>query len=109
MYQSMIVALQWVATIGRFDISTAVMTISGFRIAPRKGHLERLKRINGYLSKMRHASIRIRTEEPDYSDIPDIDHDWPRSAYEELSEILTHDAPKPLGKYVTFTNYVDAN
>jgi hypothetical protein len=68
LYQSMIGALQWVVSIGRFDVITAVMTMSGFRVAPRKGHLDRLKRIYGYLSKMRHASIRIRTEEPDYSD-----------------------------------------
>jgi hypothetical protein len=109
MYQSMIGALQWVVTIGHFDISTAVMTMSGFRIAPRKGHLERLKRIYGYHSKMRHASIRIRTEEPDYSDIPDLNHDWPRSVYGEISETLPHDAPEPLEKYVTLTHYVDAN
>ena len=52
MYQSMIGALQWMVMIGRFDIITAVMTMSGFRVAPRKGHLERLQRIYGYLSKM---------------------------------------------------------
>jgi Reverse transcriptase (RNA-dependent DNA polymerase) len=37
-YQSMIGALQWIVTIRRFDINTAVMTMSGFRIAPRVGH-----------------------------------------------------------------------
>ena len=41
MYQSMIGALQWMVTIGRFDIITAAMTMSGFRAAPRKGHLDR--------------------------------------------------------------------
>jgi hypothetical protein len=41
-YQSMIWSLQWIVTIGRFDIHTAVMTMSGFRITPRVGHLERL-------------------------------------------------------------------
>jgi hypothetical protein len=105
----MIGTLHWVVTIGLFDISTAVMAMSGFRIAPRKWHLERLKRIYGYLSKMRHASIRIRTKEPDYSDILDLEHDWSRLVYGELSEILPHDAPKTLGKYVTLTHYVDAN
>jgi hypothetical protein len=39
-YQSMIGSLQWIVTIGRFDIHTAVMTMSGFRVAPRVGHLE---------------------------------------------------------------------
>ena len=45
-YQSMIGALQWiVVTISRFDITTAVMTMSGFRVAPRQGHLDRLKAV----------------------------------------------------------------
>jgi hypothetical protein len=39
-YQSMIGSLQWIVTIGRVDIHTAVTTMSGFRIAPRIGHLE---------------------------------------------------------------------
>jgi hypothetical protein len=51
-YQSMIGSLQWIVTIGRFDISTAVMTMSGFWVAPRIGHLQRLQCIYGYLSKM---------------------------------------------------------
>ena len=36
-YQSMIGSLQWAITIGRIDITTAVMTLSSFRAAPRKG------------------------------------------------------------------------
>jgi Reverse transcriptase (RNA-dependent DNA polymerase) len=39
-YQSVIGSLQWIVTIGRFDIHTAVMTMSGFRVTPRIGHLE---------------------------------------------------------------------
>jgi Reverse transcriptase (RNA-dependent DNA polymerase) len=39
-YQSMIRSLLWITTIGRFDIHTAVMTMSGFRVTPRTGHLE---------------------------------------------------------------------
>ena len=65
LYQSLIGSLQWVVSIGRFDVHTAVMMLSGFRAAPRTGHLERVKRIYGYLFKMKHASIRIRTDEPD--------------------------------------------
>ena len=75
-YQSLIGSLQWAVSLARIDITTAVMTMSGFRAAPRKGHLERVKRIYGYLCKMKHATIRVRTEEPDYSDIPDPEYDW---------------------------------
>jgi hypothetical protein len=108
-FQSLIGALQWAITIGRFDIITPVMTMSGFREAPRRGHLDRVKRIYGYLSKFRSAVIRIRTDEPDYSDIPDFEYDWSKSVYGELKEIKPTDAPKPLGKFVTLTHYVDAN
>ena len=41
LYQSLIGALQWMVTIGRFDIMTAVVSLSAFRAAPRVGHLER--------------------------------------------------------------------
>ena len=86
-YQSLIGGLQWCISIGRLDVATAVMTMSGFRVAPRAGHLDRLKRI-GYLSKMRYAVRRIRTEEPDFSDLPDMQYDWSRSVYGELTEVM---------------------
>ena len=108
-YQSMIGALQWIVTIGRFDIHSAVMTMSGFRMAPRIGHLNRLRRIYGYLLKMKYASIRVRTEEPDYSDLPDNSYDWTYTVYGKVEELLPVDAPEPLGNYVTLTHYVDAN
>ena len=85
------------------------MTLSGFREVPRQGHLDRVKRIYGYLSKMRHAVIRVRMEEPDYSDLPIPEYDWSKSVYGELEEVLPTDAPPPLGQFVTLTHYVDAN
>jgi hypothetical protein len=50
-YQSMIGALQWMVTIGQFDILMAVMSMSSFRAAPRVGHLEKLQSSYGLLSK----------------------------------------------------------
>jgi Reverse transcriptase (RNA-dependent DNA polymerase) len=48
-YQTNIGCLQWAVSLGRFDIQIATMTKSIFRTAPCKGHLERLRQINGYL------------------------------------------------------------
>jgi hypothetical protein len=48
-------------------------------------------------------------EEPNYSDLPDLEHDWSRSVYGDITEIFPQDAPEPLGKHVTTTHYVDAN
>ena len=42
-YQSLIGSLQWTISLGRMNIATTVMTLSGFRSCPRKGHLERSK------------------------------------------------------------------
>jgi hypothetical protein len=40
-------AMQWAASLGRIGVTTAVMTMSSFRAAPCKGHLDRVKRICG--------------------------------------------------------------
>jgi hypothetical protein len=69
------------------------MTLSGFRFSPRRGHLNRVKRVYGYPSKMRHAAIRVRIEEHDYSDIPDFDYDWSKTVYGNLKEMKPEDAP----------------
>ena len=108
-FQSLIGSLQWAISLGRFDINTAVMTLSSFRACPRDGHLQRAKRICGYLYKMKHGAIRIRTEEPDFSDLPDEEFDWERSIYGDVSEDIPHDAPIPLGKPVIHSQHQDAN
>ena len=108
-YQSLIGALQWTITLGRFDIATAVMTMSGFRAAPREGHLDRVRRIVGYLVKMKQGVIRVRTAEPDYSTIPEDTYDWEHTVYGKVHEQLPRDAPPPKGKRIIHTAYVDAN
>jgi hypothetical protein len=98
-YQLLIRQLQWAISLGRFDVAVAIMSMSAFRSAPRKGNLDLVKQIHGYLSKMRHSAIRICTEEPDYSDIPRMEYDWEFSVYRGAKEELLEDAPKPLGKH----------
>jgi len=75
-YQSLNRSLQWAIQIGWFDIATAVMTLSRFRACSCQGHLDRVKRVIGYLSKFKHSVIRIRTDKPDYSNIPKKEFDW---------------------------------
>ena len=101
--------MQWAISLGRFDINTAIMSLSSFRTAPRLGHMERIKRVYGYISKMRHSRICIRTKEPDYSDIPEQIFDWDYSIYGNVREGLPNDLAKALGKPVTLTHYIDAN
>ena len=105
----MIGQLQWLVTLGRFDIHAQVTTMSRFRSAPRNRHLERLQRIYGYVLKTKHYLTRYRTEEPDYSYLPNMKHDWSYTVYWNVQEIIPNNCPKPLGKSVTTTTAFDAN
>jgi hypothetical protein len=101
--------LQWAISLGRFDILTAVMSMSQYLVAPRIGHLKRLKRFYGYLKRFKSGAIRIRTDTPDFSAIPDFEHDWSYSIYGNVEELIPTDIPKPLGKAVLLSTYKDAN
>ena len=79
------------------------------RAQPRKGHLDRAKRIVGYLLFLPDGAIRFRTGEPDFSSLKDQEYDWTRSVYSGACEQIPHDIPKPLGKPVQTTHYVDAS
>jgi hypothetical protein len=91
MYQSLIAAMQWTAvSLGQFDKSMAVMTLSGFQVRPLTiGHLERAKHVYGYFTQ---------SEEQEY--------DRMFSVYGDMEEQIPHDAPTPLGKKVRITHYV---
>ena len=47
-YLTMVGQLQWLVTLGRFDIHAQVASMSRIRAAPRQGHMDKLKRIYSY-------------------------------------------------------------
>ena len=108
-FQTLIGQLQWLISLGRFDIAVHVMSFSRFRAQPRKGHLDRAKRIVGYLLFLPDGAIRFRIGEPDFSSLKDQEYDWTRTVYSGACEQIPYDIPKPLGKHVQTTHYVDAN
>jgi hypothetical protein len=109
-YQSMVGMLQWAVALGRIDITCAVMSLSHFRVAPRKGHFTRVVRIFSFLKRFKNCSIKFRTANPDYSklDKTDKEFDW-RPIYGEVSEDLPPHMPVPKGKPVRTSTFVDAN
>ena len=90
-------------------MATAVMTMSGFRVAPREGHLERVRRMIGYLTKMRDSAVRFRTGCPNYDNLHEEKYDWQDTIYSGAQEVIPEDLPTPLGSKVVHTCYVDAN
>ena len=86
------------------------MTLSRFRVAPHVGHLERIKRIYGYLRRQPEGGIRFRTGIPDHESNFEVkEHDWMYSVYGTGGEVLPEDMPTPRGKPVRTTSFVDAN
>ena len=103
-------AMQWAISIGHFNISTAVMTMSGFRAQPHHRYdLDCIKCIYGYLHKMKDAEIVMHTEELDYSKIPVNEYDWSHSVYGDVKECTPKDAPELLSKFVTLLHYINTN
>jgi len=96
-YWSLIGMLQWAVTLGPIDIHHAVMSMSRFRAQPRKGHVMAVARIFGYLSNYKTASIKFRTEIPDYSKFiqeQETDFDW-SYIYGKVKELVPKGMSKP--------------
>ena len=108
-YLTMVCQLQWLITLGRFDIQAQVITMSRFQAQPRQGHLERLKRIYAYVIRTKDYATKFRTTEPDYSYQHDQNFDWAHTVYGHVQEIIPDDIPHPLGLPVTTTTTEDAN
>jgi len=68
-----------------------------------------VKRTFGYLSKLREGVVRICTEEPDFSAIPVKECDRFHTIYQGAEELINQNSPKPLGKSMLTTLFVDAN
>ena len=71
--------------------------------------MDRLKRIYSYAIRTKNYAIRFRTEQLDYSFLPDQDFDWTYSVYGNVHELFPGDMPDPLGEAVTTTKTMDAN
>ena len=71
--------------------------------------MDRLKRIYAYALGTKDYVGRFRTDQPDYSFLPDQNVDWTYSVYGDVNEIFPDDMPEPLGKAVVTTTTMDAN
>ena len=68
-----------------------------------------MKRIYGYLSRFKRASICIRTDMPDFSDLMVMDQDWANTPYTGAKEEQPSNLPPAKGKPVRLFTYADAN
>ena len=70
--------------------------------------IERLQRIYGYVLNTKHSSTRYRTEESDYTYLPNMKYDWSYTVCGNVQVVIPNNCPKPLGKSFTTTTALDA-
>ena len=97
-FQQIVVTLQWIVVVGRFDIQFAVCSISRFATDPRQGHLELGQRILGYLKKYPKRGYIISSrpliiDKDLLKESPQIDFG---NQYEYFTEPMDQHAPDPL-------------
>ena len=107
-YMSMIGDLQWAVSLGRIDLYAATLTLSGFRAAPRIGHLERAKRVFRFIRNYKKTSIKFRTDKCDHSAYSYIKPNF-GYVYHPCKEEIPDDIPTPKGKSIQMTTFYDAN
>ena len=94
------------------DIAQAIMSLSRFRHCPRQGHVDRLKRVCGYIRKFPQGAIRFRVGIPDHESIfwsEPTKYDWMETVYGTPVEDTPPNAPVVKGNPVRTTTYTDAN
>jgi hypothetical protein len=109
-FKSLIGSGNWLITLGRFDIQFAISTMSQYSMAPRRGHMEELQRVFGYLQKYTGGSIPIDIEDPPIrkETVYTTGQQW-IEFYPDASEDIPNDMLEPKGMEARLTVYVDAD
>src|SRR5689334_18129099 len=110
LYQSLLGSANWIITLGRFDISYAINTLSRYSMAPREGHMNAMHRVFGYLRICPKGKILIDIGHPSIRKQVDVtvNHDW-IEFYPDAVEEIPGDKPQPRGGLCTLTCFVDAD
>ena len=92
----------------RVDIITEVLTLASQMAMPREGHMEAVFHVFAYL-KARHNLCMVF--DPTYLSIDKTklqEHEW-KCLYGDVKEAIQNNCPKPLGREVDISMFVDSN
>lgn len=111
-YQMLMGMLNWVICLGRIDVAFAGSSLGRFSACPRKGHLERVLRVFGYLKKNKNRRIVIDSRDPIITGGKDsLEKDFTeifREAYPDAAEEIDAKIPVPLIDELEVTTFVDS-
>jgi hypothetical protein len=107
-YQSQVSILRWMVELGRLDIYVHVALLSSYLVQPRRGHLEAIYNIYGYLKQHSRSTMVFDDAPIEWKDTDFPKNDW-QDFYRDASESIPPNAPKPRGTPVQINAFVDAN
>ena len=112
LYQMCVGMEQWLVTIGWLDIAFALTSYNRFSTAPREGHMQGVLHIWGYLKKYPMRCISIDPWDliidDQYLQLDEIDVNFSQE-YPDAMEELDPKFPKPYGKPLTTTVFIDSS
>ena len=107
-YRSIIGSLNWIVTLGRFDVHYATSVLSRYGMCPREGHRKGALRVLSYLKTFPNGRIIFDTALPPAEPSSTGEYNWDEF-YPDAREEIPHDMPPPKYKPVRITAYVDAD
>ena len=107
-YQTLIGVLRWTIELGRIDIAHAVSLLSSYNANPRVGHLEAVYDVFGYLMSHGRSKLVLDPSKPKLDEsVFRSNVDW-KDFYGDVEEELPPSMPKPRGRSVQISAFVDA-
>jgi hypothetical protein len=107
-YQELIGVLRWAVEIGRLDILLEVALLSSHLALPRKGHLEQVYHMFGYLKVAPRRRLYLDPDYPIISEDRFVDYEW-TDFYKYAEEPVPPNMPKPRGRMVSTHCFVDSD
>ena len=109
-YQELIGILRWATEIGRVDILHEISILSQYQAAPREGHMQQLLHIFAYVKKKKKLTMYFDPRFPNLDlSLFKTDQDGFKKSYKDAEEEMPHRMPKPRGRGVSSTAFMDAS
>ena len=107
-YQELIGVLRWAAELGRVDILLETAMLSTYMALPRKGHLEQVYHVFGYLKNHSKRRLFFDPQHPDVDEHAFSTYEW-YDFYRDAKEQVPIDMPPPCGCTESTHCFVDAD
>ena len=110
-YQTLIGILWWIVKLGRVDVCLEVSMMSSHLALPRKGHMEQVMQIFGYLRKYHNAELVFDPSDPTINEQDFERRDWASSEFGHVEdkEDLPPNMPEPRALGFTIVAKIDAD